>query len=75
MFGISWIGDGATIKKMPLVNMLAMCEKAAPVFVLICDCMSHLVDVEKKDAEFIMEYFGKKVNKFDPKGSFTDCSF
>ncbi len=24
-FGLTWIRDGATIKRMPLVNMLAMC--------------------------------------------------
>ncbi len=48
LFGLSWIGDGATIKPMPLVNMLAMCGKAASVVVLICDFTSHMVDGGKK---------------------------
>ncbi len=47
LFGLSWICDGATIKQMPLVNMLAMCGKAAPVVVSICDCTSHMVDGER----------------------------
>ncbi len=48
LFGLSWIGDGVTIKWMPLVNMLAMCGKAAPVVVWICDCTSHMGDGGKK---------------------------
>ncbi len=55
--------------------MLAMCEKAAPVVVSICDCTSHMVDGGKKEAEFIMEYFSKKVVEFDSTGLFTDCFF
>ncbi len=68
LFGFSWIGDGATIKQMPLMNMLTMCGKAAPVVILICDCTSHMVDGGKRDAEFNMEYFNDKVDEFDPSG-------
>ncbi len=73
LFGLSWIGDGATIKQMPFVNMLVMCGKAATVVVSICDFTSHMVDGGKKEAEFIMEYFSNKMDKFDPTGLFTDC--
>ncbi len=66
MFG-SWVGDGATIKQIPLVNMLAMCEKVVPVVVSICDCTGHMVDGRKKDVEFVMEYCNKE-DEFDPKG-------
>ncbi len=48
MFGLSLIGDEATIKQMPLMNMLVMCGKAAPVIVSIWDCTSHMVDGGKK---------------------------
>ncbi len=75
LFGLSWIGDRATIKRMPLVNMLAMCGKVAPVVVSICDCTSHMVEGRKKDAEFIIKYFSDKVDKFDPSGTLTDCFF
>ncbi len=60
---------------MQLLNMLAMCGKAAPVVVSICDCTSHMVEGGKKDAEFIMEYFSDKVDEFDPSGTLTDCFF
>ncbi len=36
------------MKCMPLVNMLAMCGKTAPVVVSICDCTSHMVEGGKK---------------------------
>ncbi len=75
LFGLKWIGDGATIKQMPLVNMLAMCGMAAPVVVSICDCTSHMVDGGKKDAEFIIEVFSNKVDEFDLIVLFTDCFF
>ncbi len=75
MFGLSWIGDGATIKQKPLMNMLAMCGMVAPLVVLNCDCTSHMVDGGKKGAEFIVEYFSNKMGEFDPRGSFTDCFF
>ncbi len=41
---------------MLLVNMLTMYDREASVVVLICDCMGHMVDSRKEDAEFIMEY-------------------
>ncbi len=60
---------------MPLVKMLAMCGKAAPVVVSICECTGHMVGGGNIDDEFIMEYFSNKVDEFDPKGSINDCFF
>ncbi len=59
---------------MPLVNMLALCGKAAPVVVLICDCTSHMAEGEK-NTEFIMEYFSDKVDEFDPSRTLQTVSF
>ncbi len=50
LFGLSWLGDGATIKKMPLINMLVMCGDKPPAVISICDCTSHMVGGGKKDA-------------------------
>ncbi len=44
VFGISWIGNGATIKRMPLLNMLAMCGSKPPAVIAILDCTGHMVD-------------------------------
>ncbi len=75
IFGLGWIDKGANIKQTPLVNTVAMCGKEAPVVVPTCDCKGHMVYSAKKDVEFIMEYFSKKVDAFDSKGSNINCFF
>ncbi len=65
LFGFSSLGDGATIKKMPLINMLVMCGDKSPAVISIWDCMDHMVDGGKKDTEFIMNFFKLKVDEFD----------
>ncbi len=75
MFGLSWIGDGATIKRMPLLNMLAMCGSKPPAVIAILDCTDHMVDGEKKEVEFIMSFFKPKVDEFDPGKTLTDTFF
>lgn len=53
VFGLSFMGDGATVKRMPLVNILCS-GKNAPASVLeIVDCTGHLAGGGKKDARFI----------------------
>ncbi len=52
MFGLGWIGDRATIKQMPLMNMLVLCRGEAPVVVSVCDCTDHMIDRKKKDAKY-----------------------
>ncbi len=74
-FGLSWIGDGATIKRMPLLNMLAMCGSKPPAVIAILDCTGHMVDGGKKDAEFIMSFFKAKVDEFDPGKTLTNTFF
>ncbi len=56
VFGLEWLGDMATIKRMPWLNMLIMCGRDARVVVLLCDCTDHMVDGKKKDAQYIMNY-------------------
>ena len=41
-FGIAWLGDRATIKHMPLLNMLALCGEEPPVVISIFDCSDHM---------------------------------
>ncbi len=49
LFSLSWLGDGVTIKKMPLINMLVMGGDKPQAVISICDCTDHMVDGEKKD--------------------------
>ena len=50
IFGLLFLGDGATISKCPLLNILAS-AKNIPVAVLeIVDCQGHLARGNKKYA-------------------------
>ena len=59
IFGLLFLGDGATISRFPLLNILAY-AKNIPISVLKCfDCQGHLARVYKKDATFICNQFLK----------------
>ena len=74
-FGMAWIGDGATVKRMPLVNVLAMCGEVPPTVVAINDCTDHMAEGGKKDATYISEMFETEVAKYDPNKLHSDIFF
>ena len=74
-FGLTFLGDGATIKRMPLCNVLAMCGDNPPVLIAIHDCTGHMASGGKKDAEYIAGLFEEKVAEYDPKKVFTNLFF
>ena len=57
VMGTSWLGDGATIGKAPLVNIMGAAGGIPPLVVGIHDCTQQLVEGGKKDARFIAELF------------------
>ncbi len=68
VFGLGWLGDGATIKWMPFLNILVLCGSASWAVVSIIDCTTHMSDGGKKDATYIMEQFWRKVDEIDVDG-------
>ena len=57
IFGLSFLGDGVTISRFPLLNIIAS-TKNIPVDVLeIFDCQGHLSEGNLKDATFICIFF------------------
>ena len=57
IFGLLFLGDGATISRCPLLNILTS-AKNIPVAVLeIVDCRGHLSEGNKKDATVICNRF------------------
>ncbi len=44
VFGLGLLGDGAMIKRMPLLNILVLCGNAPPIVVSIVGCTSHMID-------------------------------
>jgi len=62
VFGISFFGDGATVKRMPLLNILASGINNLSTCLEIVDCTGHLEVGGKKDAEFIAQKFIKHID-------------
>ncbi len=74
-FGLGWLGNGATIQHMPLLNMMVMCGNSSPVVVSICDCTARMSEGSKKDATYIAEMFQVKVNEFELDSRNTNVIF
>ena len=66
IFGLSVMGDGATIKKKPFFNILAYGYHVPAAVLAITDCTKHLVAGGKKDAEFIAKQFLPHMEALDP---------
>jgi hypothetical protein len=61
VFGLAFLGDGATIHRMALMNILAMSGAFPPMTISIQDCTKHMVEGGNKDALYIANLFDKKV--------------
>ena len=73
IFGLLCIGDGSTISRVPLLNILVS-GKNLPVAVLeLVDCQGHLVDGGTNNATFICTRFLDHFNKIDPHKSIIDA--
>ena len=75
IFGLSWLSDGATISRMPIINTLAMCANIPPTCVAINDCSDHIASGGKKDAPYIASLMEDTVLKYDPTKLYTDIFF
>ena len=72
IFGLFFLGDGATISRCPLLNILSP-TKNIPVTVLkIVDCQGHLADGNKKDGIFICSQFLNHMIEIDPGKKLID---
>ena len=70
--GILFLGDGATISRISLLNILVS-GKNHPVAVLqLVDCQGHLADVGEKYGSFICTIFLYHIWKIDPHMSIID---
>ena len=75
VFGTAYLGDGATIRRMPFLNILGS-SVSNPVSVIeIVDCHDHLAEGGKKDATYIASTFVPHLEKHDPNKDRTDLIF
>ena len=71
-FGLAFYGDGATVRKLPLMNIMASCVRERAAVLEIHDCSGHLAEGGSKDAEYVANIFKPHIEKVDPKGM-CDC--
>jgi hypothetical protein len=66
-FGLTLYGDGATVKKMPLLNILASGYGVPAAVLEIVDCTGHMAEGGKKDATYIASLFKPHMRTLDPE--------
>ena len=67
VFGLAMFGDGATIRKMPLINILASGAHCSSGLLEIVDCTKHHAAGGSKTAEYIAGLMKPHVEKLGPK--------
>jgi hypothetical protein len=66
------LGDGATVRRMPLVNVLVSTPNEPCAVVDIVDCTEHMNSGGKKDASYIADMFSECIEELDPDHSRLD---
>ena len=66
-FGSTLFGDGATVGKVPLINILGAGPNNATAFLAICDCTAQMESGGKKDAEYIAKLILPEIQKMEDK--------
>ena len=67
VYGLRLYGDGATVRRMPLINVMASGVQERSAVLEIVDCSKHLSNGGKKDAEYIAELFKPHMEQLDSK--------
>ena len=75
IFGLSACGDGATVKKKPLVNVLMIGVNCAPAVERVADCSGHMRRGGKKDGQYIARLFEPVMLEHDPFQRLMDLIF
>ena len=63
IFMASLMGDGATVHKLALFNILGVGAHCRPSILEVCDCKSRLADGQGKDARFLYELFKSHIER------------
>ena len=69
------MSDGATVKRIPLSNVLAMTAGLSPMTCAIIDATDQMKYGGKKDASYITHHMEEAVSNFDPLKEMTDLLY
>lgn len=72
IFGLGIYGDGATIGKIPMMNVLAASAGNPNCVLDIVDCSRHMSEGGKKDAYYICQQMLPKMRLLDPDRNLFD---
>lgn len=73
-YGITLFGDGATIKRMPLINVLGSSPHIPACVLEIVNCSKRMEEAEKKDATYIANIFDKHITSLETtEPNSVDC--
>ena len=72
IFGLGMYGDGATIGKIPMMNILAASAGNPNCIIDIIDCSRHMSEGGKKDAYYICQQMLPKMRMLDPDRNLFD---
>ena len=67
IYGVSFFGDAATVKKTPLINILASSVHLPVGCLKIVDCSAHLQSGGRKDASYISQLFLPHITEIENK--------
>ena len=65
VYGVCLLGDGATVKRMPLINVLGSSPNNWATVLEIVDCSEHMRNGGIKDAIYIASLFRPYLDKFE----------
>ena len=74
-FGFAMLGDFATIRRMPLLNIVGSLANSPPVVLEVKNSTPQLKLGKKKDAKYVSECFLKHLKKLDPTKTLVDLLF
>ena len=72
---MAMLGDFATIRKLPLLNVLGLPANSPPVVLKVKDSTPQLRLGRKKDAKYVSECFLKHLKELDPTKTLVDLLF
>ena len=72
MFGLLFLGDGATISRFLLLNILTSAKNISVSVLEIVCCQGHLADGNKKDGTSICNRFLNHMKEIDPAKKISD---
>jgi hypothetical protein len=67
IYGLTFFGDGATIRKSPLINILASSVHEPAGCLSIVDCTGHMESDGRKDASYIASLFVPHIKVMEQK--------